>query len=100
MSAFGTKIVKKYNPTPEMSISDLTKYTSKFLKDLTDDRKRNQARRRLQDGFKFSDEQVSILIPTQKSGQRKSRKFRNTRQAPDKVEEETIKKLAQRIFTR
>ncbi|CAG8676590.1 5731_t:CDS:1, partial [Paraglomus occultum] len=71
MSAIATKIVGKYNLTPGMSTSDLSKYTSELLKDLTDDRKRNQARRRLRDGFKFSDEKISILIPTQKSGRRK-----------------------------
>ncbi|CAG8607785.1 9887_t:CDS:2, partial [Paraglomus occultum] len=38
-----TKIVKKYNLTPEMSTSDFSRYTSELLKDLTDNRKRNQA---------------------------------------------------------
>ncbi|CAG8674277.1 9760_t:CDS:1, partial [Paraglomus occultum] len=57
MSAIATKIVEKYNLSPAMSVSDLSKYTSEFLENLTDDRKRNQARRRLGDGFNFSSEQ-------------------------------------------
>ena len=58
MSAIATKIVEKYNLNPKMSVSDLSKYTSEFLENLTDDRKRNQARRRLREGFKFSSDQV------------------------------------------
>ncbi|CAJ0644349.1 1432_t:CDS:1, partial [Entrophospora sp. SA101] len=57
MSAITTKIVEKYNLSSEKSVTDLSRYTSEFLKNLTDDRKRNQARRRLRDGFKFSSEQ-------------------------------------------
>ncbi|CAG8646069.1 9514_t:CDS:2, partial [Paraglomus occultum] len=57
MSAIVTKIVEKYNLNPKMSVSDLSKYTSEFLENLTDDRKRNQARRRLRDGFRFSGDQ-------------------------------------------
>ncbi|CAG8780185.1 1013_t:CDS:2, partial [Racocetra fulgida] len=40
-----------------MSVSDLSKYISEFLENLTDDKKRNQGRRRLRDGFKFSSDQ-------------------------------------------
>ncbi len=43
MSAIATKIVEKYNLSSEMSLSDLSQYTSEFLENLTDDRKRNQA---------------------------------------------------------
>src|SRR5256885_11210733 len=71
MSAIATKIVEKYNLNPKMSVSDLSKYTSEFLENLTDDRKRNQARRRLRDGFKFSGEQVGVLIPNQRGGKNK-----------------------------
>src|SRR6185369_14704449 len=67
MSAIVTKIVKKYNLSPKISVSDLSKYTSEFLENLIDDRKRNQGRRRLRDGFKFSSDQVSILISNQRS---------------------------------
>ena len=62
MSAVATKIVKKYNLIPEMSISELSRYTSELLNELTDEKKRDQARRRLRAGFKFSDEQIRILI--------------------------------------
>src|SRR5438128_11499601 len=72
MSAIVTKIVEKYNLSPKMSVSDLSKYTSEFLENLTDDRKRNQARRRLRDSFKFSSEQVGVLIPNQRSGKTKT----------------------------
>ena len=71
MSAIVTKIVEKYKLSPKMSVSDLSKYTSEFLENLTDDRKRNQARRRLREGFKFTNEQVSILIPNQRGGKNK-----------------------------
>ncbi|CAG8827989.1 14706_t:CDS:1, partial [Dentiscutata erythropus] len=57
MSAIATKIDEKYKLTSKMDISELGQYTSEFLENLTDDRKRNQARRRLRDGFKFSSEQ-------------------------------------------
>ena len=71
MSAIATKTVEKYNLSPEMSVTDLSRYTSEFLENLTDDRKRNQARRRLREGFKFSDDQVSVLIPNQRGGKNK-----------------------------
>ncbi|KAF0510839.1 hypothetical protein F8M41_018389 [Gigaspora margarita] len=57
MSAIATKIIEKYNLSSEMSVTDLSRYTSEFLENLTDDRKRNQARRRFREGFKFIDEQ-------------------------------------------
>ncbi|CAG8676215.1 9119_t:CDS:2, partial [Paraglomus occultum] len=55
-----TKIVEKYNLSPEMSVTDLSQYTSEFLENLADDRKRNQARRRLRKGFKFTSEQKNV----------------------------------------
>ncbi|CAH1771496.1 5101_t:CDS:2, partial [Entrophospora sp. SA101] len=57
MSAIATKIVEKYNLSSKTSLSELSQCTSEFLENLTDDRKRNQARRRLREGFKFSNEQ-------------------------------------------
>src|SRR2546423_83428 len=72
MSVIVTKIIEKYNLNPKMSVSDLSKYTSEFLENLTDDRKRNQARRRLRDSFKFSSEQVGVLIPNQRSEKTKT----------------------------
>ncbi|CAH1766943.1 3961_t:CDS:2, partial [Entrophospora sp. SA101] len=80
MSAIVTKIVEKYNLNPKMSVSDLSKYTSEFLENLTDDRKRNQARRRLRDGFKFSSEQNNHSF------------------TPKSLEEEIIREIAKRIL--
>lgn len=44
MSAIATVLVGKYDITLEMNELELTKYTSEFLKNLTDHRKRNQAK--------------------------------------------------------
>ncbi|CAG8648103.1 31914_t:CDS:2, partial [Gigaspora margarita] len=55
MSAIVTKIIEKYNLSPAMSVSDLSKYTSEFLENLTDDR----------------NEQVGVLIPNQRGGKNK-----------------------------
>jgi len=97
MSAIATRIIKKYNITREMDVSELSKYTSELLKELTDDRKRNQARRRLRDGFKFSEGQVSILIPIQRKSQRKDINIVTLGKALVKSEE-TIKEIAQWIL--
>ncbi|CAG8784946.1 11549_t:CDS:2 [Dentiscutata erythropus] len=59
-----------------MSMSDLSKYTSEFLENLIDDRKRNQGRRRLRNGFKFS----TIASP------------------PKDLEEEIIREITKRIL--
>ncbi|CAJ0769125.1 1909_t:CDS:2, partial [Entrophospora sp. SA101] len=80
MSAITTKIVEKYNLSSEKSVTDLSRYTSEFLKNLTDDRKRNQARRRLRDGFKFSSEQNNHSF------------------TPKSLEEEIIREIAKRIL--
>ncbi|RHZ51134.1 hypothetical protein Glove_482g86 [Diversispora epigaea] len=119
MSAVATKIVEKYTLTPKMDASELSQYTSEFLKNLTDDRKRNQARRRLRDGFKFSSEQVSVLIPNQRGRINKTKVMHevlcsavnlatsDSYQVPDGYQipdptpqnsEETIGDLAQRIL--
>ncbi|RIB21401.1 hypothetical protein C2G38_2176732 [Gigaspora rosea] len=103
MSAITTKIIEKYNFSSEMSVSNLRQYTSEFLENLTDDRKQNQARRRLQDGFKFSSEQVSILIPNQRSGKTKvinlatSDSYQIPYPTPQNSEE-TIREMAHRIM--
>ncbi|CAG8840009.1 21413_t:CDS:2, partial [Gigaspora margarita] len=60
MSAIVTKIIEKYNLSPKMSVSNLSKYISEFLENLTDDKKRNQGRQCLRDGFKFSSDQLNI----------------------------------------
>nr|CAG8679540.1 387_t:CDS:1 [Entrophospora candida] len=103
MSAIITKIVEKYNLTPKMSVTDLSKYTSEFLENITDDRKRNQARRRLRDGFKFSSEQVGVLIPNQRGGKNKTINMclcnRIVIASPPKnQEEEIIREIAKRIL--
>ncbi|CAG8582037.1 17071_t:CDS:1, partial [Dentiscutata heterogama] len=72
MSAITTKIIEKYNLSSKIGISDLSQYISEFLENLTDDKKQNQARRCLRDGFKFSSEQVGVLIPNQRSGKNKT----------------------------
>ncbi|CAG8485074.1 33403_t:CDS:2 [Gigaspora margarita] len=41
-----------------MSVTNLSRYTSEFLENLTDDKKRNQTQRRLREGFKFTSKQV------------------------------------------
>src|SRR5947209_19799504 len=87
-----------------MSVSDLRKYTSEFLENLTDDRKRNQARRRLRDGFKFSSEQVGVLIPNQRGGKNKTINLveGNCRIAvtkpPKSLEEEIVREITKRIL--
>ncbi|CAG8634484.1 10370_t:CDS:2 [Cetraspora pellucida] len=104
MSTIATKIIEKYKLTPNMDIFELSQYTSEFLKNLTDDRKRNQARRRLWDGFKFSDKQVSILIPNQRS---EKGKIINVIEGsckiaiaspPKDLEEEIIREITKRIL--
>ncbi len=72
MLAVVTKIVEKYNLSSKTSLSELNQYTFEFLKNLTDDRKWNQAWWCLWDSFKFSSDQVSILIPNQRSGKNKT----------------------------
>ncbi|CAG8830989.1 5556_t:CDS:1, partial [Gigaspora rosea] len=94
----------KYKLTSKMDISELGQYTSEFLENLTDDRKRNQARRSLRDGFKFSSEQVSILIPNQRSGKTKtinlatSNRYQNPISIPQGLKEETIREMAHRFL--
>src|SRR6185369_10977821 len=104
MSAIVTKIVEKYNLSCKTSVSDLSKYTSEFLENLTDDRKRNQARQRLRDGFKFSSEQVGVLIPNQRGGKNKTINLveGNCRIAvtkpPKSLEEEIVREITKRIL--
>ncbi|RHZ50999.1 hypothetical protein Glove_486g6 [Diversispora epigaea] len=104
MSAIATKIVEKYNLTPKMSVVELSQHTSEFLENLTDDRKRNQARRRLRDGFKFSSEQVGVLIPNQRGGKSKTINIvkGNCKIAitspPKSLEEEIIREITKRIL--
>src|SRR2546429_9992833 len=104
MSAIATKIVEKYNLSSKTSLSDLSQYTSEFLENLTDDRKQNQARRRLRDGFKFSSEQVGVLIPNQRGGEKKKIKIflgrwrKNKNLPPKNLGEKNIKEKAKKKF--
>ena len=104
MSAIATKIVEKYNLNPKMSVSELSQYTSEFLSNLIDNIKWNQPRRRLRDGFKFSSEQVGILIPNQRSGKNKTINIveGSCRIAiispPKSLEEEIVREKAKRIL--
>ncbi|RHZ80844.1 hypothetical protein Glove_131g90 [Diversispora epigaea] len=87
MSAIATKII---------SSSELSQYTSEFLENLTDDRKMNQARRRLRDGFKFSNEQKSgknKIINIVKGSCRIA-----IASPPKSLEEEIIREIAKRIL--
>ena len=102
--AIATKIVEKYNLNNEMSVSELSKYTSEFLENLTDDRKRNQARRRLREGFKFSSDQVSILIPNHRGSKAKTINVIEgsckiaIASPPKDLEEEIIREITKRIL--
>ncbi|RIB01736.1 hypothetical protein C2G38_2229859 [Gigaspora rosea] len=104
MSAIVTKIVEKYNLNPKMGVSNFSKYTSEFLENLTDDRKRNQARRRLRDGFNFSSEQVGVLIPNQRDGKNKTINFVEGKyriavaKPPKSLKEEIIREITKRIL--
>ncbi|CAG8815488.1 11337_t:CDS:2, partial [Gigaspora margarita] len=101
MSAITTKIIEKYNLSPKMVLFELSQYTSEFLENLTNDRKRNQGRRRLREGFKFSNEQRSrknkiINLVTSNSYQ-----VPDSCQIPDPTlqkSEETIGDMAQWIL--
>ncbi|CAG8735170.1 21665_t:CDS:2, partial [Gigaspora margarita] len=64
MSAIATKIIKKYNLSSKMSVTNLSQYTLEFLKNLADNRKRNQTRRCLREGFKFTIEGSCRIVVT------------------------------------
>ncbi|CAG8674591.1 10665_t:CDS:2, partial [Paraglomus occultum] len=98
-----TKIVEKYNLSPEMSVIDLSQYTSEFLENLTDDRKRNQARRRLRDGFKFSDDQKNVQPETTHEVPCSTvntviSKRQSLLSSKDRVPRETIGEMAHRLL--
>ncbi|CAG8660534.1 6870_t:CDS:2 [Dentiscutata erythropus] len=87
-----------------MGIFDLSQYTSEFLENFTDNKKWNQACRRLRNGFKFSSEQVDILIPNQRSEKNKTINLveSNCRIAitklPKSLEEEIVREKAKQIL--
>ncbi|RHZ46482.1 hypothetical protein Glove_620g7 [Diversispora epigaea] len=71
MSVIVTKFVKQYNLNSQMSNSELSQYASKLLDALSDNKKRDHAQRRFRDRYKFSSEQISIMIPSQKNSKSK-----------------------------
>ncbi|CAG8608931.1 8756_t:CDS:2, partial [Scutellospora calospora] len=87
-----------------ITISSIIEGGMKFLENLTNNKKWNQARRRLQDSFKFSSEQVDVLIPNQRSGKNKTINLveGNCRIAitkpPKSLEEEIIREKAKQIL--
>ncbi|RHZ75282.1 hypothetical protein Glove_216g163 [Diversispora epigaea] len=100
MSAIATKIVKKYDLTFKTSVSELSQYILKFLKELTDNRKRNQTYRHLRNSFKFSSDQV-IRVKYFESLYLK--KFTDVNVAisnklSKRLKEETIGEMAQRFL--
>ncbi|CAG8747459.1 16992_t:CDS:2, partial [Cetraspora pellucida] len=96
MSAIATKIVEKYKLTSKMNISELGQYTSEFLENLTDNRKRNQARRCLRDSFKFSSEQRSSKTKTINFAT--SDRYQDPILIPQELKKETIKKMTHRFL--
>ncbi|CAG8627533.1 34768_t:CDS:2 [Gigaspora margarita] len=83
MSAITTKLVEKYNFSFEMSVTDFSRYTSEFLENLTNDRKRNQARRCLREKFKFTIEGSCRIVVTK---------------PPKSSEEKIIREIAKQIL--
>jgi hypothetical protein len=112
MSAIIIRFVRKNKLNPEMSLDELTRYAPELLSLLTDKVKRDQACRWLQNGYGFSKEQASVLVPILRAGRSKggaaSDSFSVTSQEVERVEadavnvcqilqEKSIKKLAQCI---
>ena len=92
-----------------MSNEELSQHAPELLKLLTDGTKRDKSRRRLRDGYDFSKEQISILVPSQRNGRVKSQVTSQEEEPEAGVEvnlcqvsslisqEESIGKLAERI---
>ncbi|PKY56850.1 hypothetical protein RhiirA4_477441 [Rhizophagus irregularis] len=101
MSAIVTRFVRENKLNPEMNLDELSRYAPELLSLLTDKVKRDQARRRLQNGYGFSREQAYVLVPILRAGRSKggaaSDSFPVTGQELERVEAESIKELAQRI---
>ena len=81
MSAIATKFVTDHKLTNEMSLEELSQYAPEILELLTtgvpkvDKEKRRQALDRLQKGYKFSKEQVFVLIPKLTAGPKKAKPY-------------------------
>jgi hypothetical protein len=108
MSAIITKYVTDRKLSKGMSNEELSQHAPELLKLLIDGTKRDKGRRRLKDGYGFSKEQISILVPSQRTGRAKiqvtsqeeeSEAEVNICQVSDIIPEgETIKEMAQRII--
>ncbi|RGB31448.1 hypothetical protein C1646_764046, partial [Rhizophagus diaphanus] len=109
MSAIITKFVRENNLSPEMSLGELSQHAPELLELLTDKVKRDQARQRLLNGYKFSRMQASAMVPFLKGGRPKDRDAIPPSETTDTLleggavnvyqisQEETIRELAQRI---
>ena len=109
MSAIITKYVTEHKLNKEMSLEELRPHGPVLLKLLTDGTKRDKGRWRLRDGYVFSKEQISILIPSQRTGRVKSQVISQEEKLEARAEvnicqvsnlilqEESIGKLAERI---
>jgi hypothetical protein len=109
MSAIITKFVRENNLSPEMSLGELSQLAQELLEFLTDKVKRDQARRRLLNGYNFSRKQASVMVPFQKGGRPKGGDAMPPGETTDTQleggavnvyqvsQEETIGELAQRI---
>ncbi|RHZ85708.1 hypothetical protein Glove_62g17 [Diversispora epigaea] len=110
MSAIATKIVEKYNLTPKMSLSELMSRIAIISpsKNLEEEIIREIAKRILQNKYGFSGDQVNVLFSSQKNKQYESThcetasgKILNiaiSNQLSKRLEEETIREMAQRIL--
>ncbi|CAG8852764.1 18955_t:CDS:2, partial [Gigaspora margarita] len=97
MSAITTKFVTDHELTNEMNLEELSQYAPEILELLMDDKeKRHQARNHLLNGYKFSKEQVFVLIPLQRVGRCKSQVLVPERSGLE-AEKESIKEMAQCI---
>ena len=109
MSAIITKYVTEHELNNKMSNEELSQHAPELLKLLTDGTKRYKGHRRFRDGYDFSKEQISILIPSQRTGRVKSQVISQEEKSEVGVEvnicqlsnlilqEESIGKLAERI---
>ena len=69
MSAIITKYVTEHKLNKEMGLEELRPHEPVLLKLLTDVTKRKKGHQHLCDGYVFSKEQISILIPSQRTGE-------------------------------
>jgi hypothetical protein len=108
MSAIITTYVIDCKLSKDISNKELSQHIPELLKLLIDRTKGDKGHRCLKDGYSFSKEQISILVPSQRTGRAKiqvtsqeeeSEAEVNIYQISDIIPEgETIKEMAQRII--